>query len=182
MSIFYNISNFKHENFRHVLFLFTMSMITFIGLNIGMISGLDPKISNVIWQTLGIAPVIFGALTYIVLGVSLSYLSYQSLTRIVCFTAVVTDNNNRQYLNSFLFNLLLLNILATFMILGYVIMYFINVPPSIGHIIILAQSSLVVPISICMRILEGCIDKFVNLETNLESSCLIGYVQQHQKK
>ena len=63
-------------------------------------------------------------------------------------------------------------IFASVLITGYVGMYFWQLSTSTTHILYLLLSSLIIPITYCMRILEGCIDKIVNLEAVVENSCM----------
>ena len=172
MSIFYNVRAFKQENLKHLAVLFVLFLTSFIALGAFIIFGLQPNQADLVWSTLRTAPVIFGTLTYVVLGISLSFLSYRSLAKIICFTAVITDNKNRKLLNALLFNILLLNIFASSMILGYIVVYFLHPNELITHILALLQTSLIIPITYCMRILEGCIDKIINLESDVENNCL----------
>ena len=172
MSIFYNISMFRWENFKHVFSLLILFVVTFLGM-LGIINFvLSEQQATLLWQTLRTAPVIFGTLTYVVLGISLSFLSYKSITKIICFTAVVADSKNKALINAFLVNLFLLNLFASSMIAGYIVLYFWQPTASIGHLLSLAQASLIFPITYCMRVLEGCIDKIINLETDVENNCL----------
>lgn len=172
MSIFYNIQLFRQENKRHLLVLLAIFLLTFLTAAIGVHFIAPASILGSIWQTLRIAPVIFGTLTYVVLGISLSYLTYKSLAQIICFTAVITDNKNKRLVNALLFNLLLLNIFASSLIVGYIVLYFWEPGAMMSHILYLLQSSLIIPITYCMRILEGCIDKIINLEAAVENSCM----------
>lgn len=172
MSIFYNIRHFKHENFLHALTLLVLFLVTFIASGAAMIFGLTAEQSALFWQAMRSAPIIFGTLTYVVLGISLSYFAQRIFTKIICFTAVVTDVKNRRLVNSFLINLLALNIFAATMIIGYIILYFTQPSDLVSHLSILAQNSLIIPVTYCMRILEGCIDKIVNLEYDVEQNCL----------
>ena len=172
MSIFYNISLYKRENVKHLLVLFSLFLVTFITMAVGINFGLPEQDLSTVWQTIRIAPIVFGTLTYVVLGISLSFLSYRSLAKIICFTAVIADIKNRRLVNAFLFNLLLLNILASTLIGGYIIMYFVAPPAIVCHIIFLLLTSLIIPITYCMRILETCIDKIINLELDVENTCL----------
>ena len=172
MSIFYSMKMYRQENLKHLACLFVLFLISFISLGSFVIFGLQPNQADLVWSTLRTAPVIFGTLTYVVLGISLSFLSYRSLAKIICFTAVITDGKNRKLLNALLFNLLLLNIFASAMIAGYIGIYFLNPSDLVGHILSLLQTSLIIPITYCMRILEGCIDKIVNLESDVENNCL----------
>lgn len=172
MSIFYNIRLFRNENLKHLGVLFCLFFATFISSILSITFLAPPTHVQAIWQTIRIAPIIFGTLTYVVLGVSLSYLSYKSLAQIICFTAVVTDNCNKRLVNALLFNLLLLNFLASGLIAGYILLYFCEIPQGVAHIVYLLLSSLIIPVTYCMRILEGCIDKIVHLETAVENSCL----------
>ena len=172
MSIFYNIKMYKQENLRHLVVLLVLFLLSFVSLTSSILFGVPQTQVDLIWSILRTAPIIFGTLTYVVLGISLSYLSYRSLAKVICFTAVVTDTKNYKLVNAFLFNLLLLNIFASSLIVGYVGMYFIHPVGILSHVMILLQLSLVIPITYCMRILEGCIDKIVNLETDVEKNCL----------
>lgn len=172
MSIFYNIGMFRKENFRHMLVLFSLFISSFIALILVINVGIPSQDLNAVWQTIRIAPIVFGTLTYVVLGVSLSFLSYRSLAKIICFTAVITDIKNKRLVNAFLFNLLLLNIFASSLILGYIGLYFVDPPAMVAHIVYLLLVALIIPITYCMRILEGCIDKIVNLELDVENNCL----------
>lgn len=176
MSIFYSMKMYRHENFKHLAVLFVLFLLSFISLGSFVIFGLQPNQTELVWSTLRTAPVIFGTLTYVVLGISLSFLTQRSLAKIICFTAVITDKKNQKLLNALLFNLLLLNIFASGMILGYIGIYFLQPADLTTHVLSLLQTSLIIPITYCVRILEGCIDKIVNLESDVENNCL-RYVQ-----
>ena len=172
MSIFYNIRHFRCENIKHLIILVCLYLGTFVASLIGVTFFIPPGECAAVWQTLKVAPIIFGTLTYVVLGITLSYLTYKSLAQIICFTAVVTDNRNKRLVNALLVNLLLLNIFASALIVGYIGTYFWQPSTGVAHILYLLLSSLIIPITYCMRILEGCIDKIVNLEAVVENSCM----------
>ena len=172
MSIFYNIRLFRQENIKHLIALACLFFVTFIASMLGMTFLAPAANTAAVWDTIKVAPIIFGTLTYVVLGISLSYLTYKSLAQIICFTAVVTDNNNKRLVNALLFNLLLLNIFASTLIVGYIGAYFWELSTAVDHVVSLLLTSLILPITYCMRILEGCIDKIVHLETAVENSCM----------
>ena len=172
MSIFYNIRHFRHENIKHLITLVCLYLGTFVASFVGVTFFIPPGEGAAVWQTLKVAPIVFVTLTYVVLGITLSYLTYKSLAQIICFTAVVTDNRNKRLVNALLFNLLLLNIFVSVLIAGYIGMYFWQPSTSATHVLYLLLSSLIIPITYCMRILEGCIDKIVNLEDVVENSCM----------
>ena len=172
MSIFYNIRNFRCENIKHLITLVCLYLGTFVTSFVGVTFFIPPGEVAAVWQTLKVASIIFGTLTYVVLGITLSYLTYKSLAQIICFTAVVTDNRNKRLVNALLFNLLLLNIFASVLITGYVGMYFWQLSTSTTHILYLLLSSLIIPITYCTRILECCVDRIVNLEAVVENSCM----------
>lgn len=123
------------------------------------------------WEAVKIAPMIFGTLTFIVMGISLSYFSFKAFSKVICFTAVVTDATNKKLVNSLLVNMFILNFLASLMIAGYIGLYFASTF-SLVHVINIALSSFIFPMIYCLRILEGCIDKIVNLETHIEETCM----------
>ena len=172
MSIFYNIRHFRHENIKHLITLVFLYLGTLATSLVGVTFFIPPSEGAAVWQTLKVIPIIFGTLIYVVLGITLSYLTYKSLAQIICFTAVVTDNRNKRLVNALLFNLLLLNIFASVLITGYVGMHFWQPSTNVTYILYLLLSSLIIPITYCMRILEGCIDKIVNLEDVVENSCM----------
>lgn len=172
MSIFYNIRQFRHENFLHALTLTVLFLATFCASGAALIFGINSDQAPLFWQTAQSAPIIFGTLTYVVLGISLSYFSQKIFTKIICFATVVTDVQNKRLVNSFLINLLALNVFASIMIIGYIALYFIQPSDLVSHLAVLAQNSLIIPVTYCMRILEGCIDKIVNLEHDVEKNCL----------
>lgn len=177
MNIFYNIRTHKAINVKHLIVLTCMFFATFIALAIGVNFGIPAGQANYFWQTIIITPIFFGTLTYLVLGISLSFLTYRSLAKIICFTAVITDIRNKGLVNGLLFNLFLLNAFASTMILGYVGLYLIEPSEQIAHIAYLLLISFIIPITYCMLILEGCIDKLVNLEIDVEMSC-INFINQ----
>ena len=172
MSIFYNIRHFRHENIKYLITLVCLYLGTFVASFVGVTFFIPPGEGAAVWQTLKVVPIIFGTLIYVVLGITLSYLTYKSLAQIICFTAVVTDNRNKRLVNALLFNLLLLNIFASVLITGYVGMHFWQPSTNVTYILYLLLSSLIIPITYCLRIFEGCIDKIVNLEDVVENSCM----------
>ena len=172
MSIFYNMRMHRQENLKHIAVLFVIFLISFISGGSFIIFGLHPHQAELVWSTLKAAPVIFGTLTYVVLGISLSFLSYRSLAKIICFTAVIADAKNMKLVNALLFNILVLNVLASAMILGYFGIYFLQPDELSTHLLTLFQTAFILPITYCIRILEGCIDKIVNLESDVENNCL----------
>lgn len=172
MSIFYNIRHFRGENIKHLTILICLYLGTFAASLVGVKFFIPSGEDAAVWQTLKAAPIIFGTLTYVVLGITLSYLTYKGLAQIICFTAVVTDNRNKRLVNALLFNLLLLNIFASVLIAGYIGMYFWPLSTSATHILYLLLSSLIIPITYCTRILECCVDRIVNLEAVVENSCM----------
>lgn len=172
MSKFFSIKRFRHENRIHGLVLLSMFLLTFTAVGATLIFVLPVDQISLFWQILSGAPIVFGLLSYVVLGISLSYFSQRIFAKILCFATVATDNRNQQLVNSFLVNLLAINVIASIMILGHVALYFLQPSELILHVALLVQSSLIVPSIYCMRILEGCIDKIVNLESDIEKSCL----------
>lgn len=177
MNIFYSVKSHASANIKHALVLMSLFCVTFIVLALGMNFGFPTEQLCYIWQTIKITPIVFGTLTYVVLGVSLSFLTYRSLAKIICFTAVITDIRNKGLVNGLLFNLFLLNLFASTMIIGYIALYLIDPSEQISHVIYLLLVSLIIPITYCMRILEGCIDKLVNLEIDVETTC-INFINQ----
>lgn len=172
MSIFYNIRLYKRDNIRHLLVLLSIFLASFVSVGSSLMFFSHSVDLSSVWSTLRMAPMIFGTLTYVILGISLSYFSYKSLVKIICFTAVVTDTCNRRLMNAFLFNLFLLNFFASSLIVSYIVIYFLGLPQNINHILYIMQVSFILPITYCMRILESCVDKIINLETAIETSCL----------
>ena len=179
MGMFYNISDFKHENIRHVIILSCIFLLSFIFLTVGLFWFL-PHHGVDVWSAVMVAPVIFGVLTYVVLGLSLSFLSYKCFSRVLCFMAVISDRRHSYLVNDFLINVFILNVFASSLIIGYVMTYFIGAHVHISHVIYVLQLSLIFPITYCMRILEGCIDKIINQCNAVERTC-VNIINQVQK-
>jgi len=171
MSIFYNVKFFTSENLKHIACLFVIFALTFLAIGgyiLFFTHGVD---LSTFWFTVKNVPIIFGTLTYVVLGISLSYLTHKSLAKIICFTAVVTDQQNSRLITHLLTNLFLLNVMASTMIGGYIVLYFAGFSVVTDHVLNLLLSSLIAPITFTMRIFEGCIDKLVHLEISVENNC-----------
>ncbi len=179
MGMFYHLKDFRRENLRHILILSCIFLISFITLAFG-IFWFFPHHNITIWPAIMVAPVIFGVLTYVVLGLSLSFLSYKCFSRVICFTAVVSDVRHSYMVNDFLVNVFILNLFASSLIVGYVITYFLGSHVHISQVIYVLQLSLIFPITYCMRVLEGCIDKIINQCNVVEKSC-VHIIQQVQK-
>ena len=170
MGMFYNIRDFKHENFRHAMVLSCIFLLSFIFLAVSLFWVLPTQGVDV-WAAVMVAPVIFGVLTFVVLGLSLSFLSYKCFSRALCFVAVISDRRHAYMVNDFLVNVFILNVLASSLIVGYVATYIIGAHVHISHVIYVLQLSLIFPITYCMRILEGCIDKIINKCNVVEKTC-----------
>lgn len=171
MSIFHNVKILTMENAKLALWLFGVYIMTLLTVGMYCVFGSTSLDLTTFWYTVKNIPLIFGTLTYVVLGISLSYLTYKSLAKIICFTAVVTDTGNVRLINQLLINLFLLNLMASTMIGGHIFSYFWGFSTSAEHVVSILLSSLIVPITVSMRILEGCIDKLVNLEITVENNC-----------
>ena len=170
MGLFYNIKDFRHENIRHIISLSCIFILSFLFLGAGLFWYL-PSQSIDVWSVVMVAPVIFGVLTYVVLGLSLSYLCYKCFSKVLCFMAVISDKRNFEVTNDLIINVFILNLFASPLILGYVITYFVGAHVHISHVIYVLQLSLIFPITYCMRILEGCIDKIIHQIAQVEKTC-----------
>ena len=179
MGIFYSMKDFKLENLRHLIILSGIFIFSFIAGAIGLFWFL-PQHSLDVWSAVTVAPVIFGVLTYVVLGLSLSYLSYKCFSRVLCFAAIISDSRYANLVNVFLVNVFILNVFASSLIIGYVATYFIGAHVHISHVIYVLQLSLIFPITYCMRILEGCIDKIIN-QCNVVEQTYEHIIKQVQK-
>lgn len=170
MGNFYSVRDFRGDNLRHIVILSCIFIVSFIILSISTFAFI-PASHSYIWDAIKVAPLIFGILTYVVIGLSLSYLAYKCFSKVLCFTAVVSDRRYGAIVNGMMVNIFLLNLMASSLIGSYLIFYFLSAGSQISHFIGILQISLVLPVTYCMRILEGCIVKIIGQSDFVEKSC-----------
>ena len=171
MNDFYEIHSFSYQNTKYFAKMALWLAITFIAITVSDFWLASYYKTDQFRLALESIPLVFSILGYVIVCVSLSFFSFKGMTKIIYYTAVVTDHNNRVLVNEFFINLFIINVLLAITLCGYFANDIFKDENNVHHIFTNFLVACILPLSYSIRVLERCIDKIITLEQDILNFC-----------